>query len=72
MVDIGAKRVEREFVADEHLADEHLADEHLADEHLASDERLAAAFVVEAGYQPADIAKAHDALGGEPWEREIP
>ena len=67
MVDFGAKRVEREFVADEHLADEHLAGE-----HLASDERLAAAFAVEAGYQPADIAKAHDALGGEPWEREIP
>ena len=41
-------------------------------QYLASDERLAAAFAVEAGYQPADIAKAHDALGGEPWEREIP
>ena len=41
-------------------------------EYLASDERLVAAFAVEAGYQPADIAKAHVALGGEPWEREVP
>ena len=41
-------------------------------EYLASDERLAAAFTTEAGCKPADIAKAHTALGGEPWEREIP
>jgi hypothetical protein len=41
-------------------------------QYLASDERLAAAFALEAGCQPADIAKAHVALGGEPWEREIP
>ena len=40
--------------------------------YLASDERLAAAFALDAGCQPADIAKAHVALGGEPWEREIP
>jgi hypothetical protein len=41
-------------------------------QYLASDERLAAAFTLDAGCQPADIAKAHVALGGEPWEREIP
>jgi Protein of unknown function (DUF3572) len=41
-------------------------------EYLASDERLAAAFAAEVGCAPADIGKAHDALGGEPWEREIP
>jgi hypothetical protein len=41
-------------------------------EYLASDERLAAAFAAEAGCQPTDIAKAHTALGGEPWERETP
>lgn len=40
--------------------------------YLASDERLAATFAAEAGCQPADIAKAHVTLGGEPWEREIP
>ena len=41
-------------------------------EYLASDERLAAAFAAEAGCEAADIGKAHDALGGEPWQREIP
>jgi hypothetical protein len=40
--------------------------------YLASDERLAAAFVAEAGLDPDDIARAHAALGGSPWEREIP
>jgi len=40
--------------------------------YLASDERLAATFAAEAGCQPADIAKAHVTLGGEPWERGIP
>jgi hypothetical protein len=41
-------------------------------EYLASDEKLAAAFALDAGCDPADITKAHTALGGEPWEREIP
>ena len=41
-------------------------------EYLASDERLAAAFAAEAGCEPAEIKMAHDALGGEPWEREVP
>jgi hypothetical protein len=40
--------------------------------YLASDEQLAAEFTAEAGCHPADIARAHNALGGEPWEREIP
>ena len=40
--------------------------------YVASDERLAADFAAEARLDPADIAKAHAALGGEPWEREIP
>jgi hypothetical protein len=41
-------------------------------DYLGSDERLAAAFSAEAGFEAADIAKAHSALGGEAWEREIP
>jgi hypothetical protein len=40
--------------------------------YLASDETLATAFTAEVGCGPADIARAHFALGGEPWEREIP
>jgi hypothetical protein len=41
-------------------------------DYLASDERVAAAFALDAGCEPADLAKAHLTLGGEPWEREIP
>jgi len=41
-------------------------------EFLVSDNRLAAEFATEAGFTPGDLAKAHAALGGEPWEREIP
>ncbi len=40
--------------------------------YLASDEQLAAAFAAKIACSPSDIAKAHIALGGEPWEREIP
>jgi hypothetical protein len=40
--------------------------------YLASDEQSAAAFTAETGCGPTDIARAHNALGGEPWEREIP
>jgi hypothetical protein len=40
--------------------------------YLVADDRLAAAFAAEAGCDPADIAKAHAALGGEPWERDLP
>lgn len=41
-------------------------------EYLASDEQLAAAFTAESQCGVSDIARAHHALGGEPWEREIP
>ena len=41
-------------------------------DYVASDERLAAAFAFDAACDPADLAKAHVALGGAPWEREIP
>ena len=41
-------------------------------EYLAADDRLIAAFAAETSIDPADIARAHEALGGEPWEREIP
>jgi hypothetical protein len=41
-------------------------------EYLASDEKLAAAFATETACDPSDLAKAHTALGGQPWEREIP
>lgn len=41
-------------------------------EYLAADDRLAAAFAAESGLDPADLARAHVALGGEPWEREVP
>jgi hypothetical protein len=41
-------------------------------DYLASDEQLAGEFTAGAGFRQSDIAKAHAALGGEPWEREIP
>ncbi len=41
-------------------------------QYLASDEALARDFVAEVDCRPDDIARAHVALGGEPWEREIP
>ena len=40
--------------------------------YLASDEKLAAEFIAFAACKPDDIFAAHYALGGEPWEREIP
>jgi Protein of unknown function (DUF3572) len=40
--------------------------------YLASDDRLIAAFAAETGTDPADVARAYAALGGEPWERENP
>src|SRR5512140_1452384 len=40
--------------------------------YLCSDEQLAAAFAAEVQCRPDDIAKAHVALGGEPWERSVP
>jgi hypothetical protein len=41
-------------------------------EYLASDEPLLSGFAAEAGVAPTDIAMAHMALGGQPWEREVP
>ncbi len=41
-------------------------------EYLASDDRLIAAFAAESGLDPGDVARAHEALGGSPWEREVP
>lgn len=40
--------------------------------YLASDERLATEFIAHAACPPDDIFRAHIALGGQPWEREIP
>ncbi len=40
--------------------------------HLASNEQLAKDFAAEASCDPADLFKAHVALGGQPWEREVP
>jgi len=41
-------------------------------DHLAGDERLLAAFAAEAGIDPSEVGKARAALGGTPWEREVP
>jgi hypothetical protein len=41
-------------------------------EYLAADDRLIAAFAAETGVDPADVGRAHAALGGTPWEREVP
>jgi hypothetical protein len=39
---------------------------------MASDERLIGAFAEENGLDPGDVGKARAALGGQPWERELP
>ncbi len=41
-------------------------------EYLISDEALLTAFAADAGLRPEDPVKAHAALGGTPWEREVP
>jgi hypothetical protein len=41
-------------------------------EYLATDEPLLSGFAIDAGVAPTDIAAAHMALGGQPWEREVP
>jgi hypothetical protein len=41
-------------------------------EYMASDEKLIGAFAEETGLDPADVGKARAALGGQPWERELP
>ena len=40
--------------------------------YLASDETMAREFTAAASCAPDDIFRAHTALGGQPWEREIP
>jgi hypothetical protein len=40
--------------------------------YLAADDRLIADFAAETGCDPADVGRAYAALGGEPWEREVP
>lgn len=40
--------------------------------YLASDEKLATEFIAHAACPADDIFRAHAALGGQPWEREIP
>jgi len=40
--------------------------------YIASDEHLAAGFAAETACGPADIARAHETLGGQPWERDVP
>ena len=41
-------------------------------EYLLSDESLVTGFAAEADLRPEDPAKALAALGGAPWEREVP
>ena len=40
-------------------------------EHMLADESLLVAFADSAGLDPAEIARARRALGGE-WERDLP
>jgi hypothetical protein len=40
-------------------------------EHMLGDEHLLVAFAQSAGINPADVARAAGALGGQ-WERDIP
>lgn len=40
-------------------------------EHMLGDESLLIAFAQSAGLDPADIARARKALGGQ-WERDLP
>ncbi len=40
-------------------------------EHMLTDESLLLAFAERAGLDPAEIARAQRALGGE-WERDLP
>jgi hypothetical protein len=40
--------------------------------YLAAEEQLAAEFTGLTACGAGDIARAHDALGGNPWERDVP
>jgi hypothetical protein len=41
-------------------------------DYVASDDRLVAALASETGLDPTDIDRGRLALGGSPWEREVP
>jgi hypothetical protein len=41
-------------------------------DHVAGSEALLLEFAGDAGIDPAEIAKARAALGGQGWEREVP
>ncbi|HZL32109.1 MAG TPA: DUF3572 domain-containing protein [Pseudolabrys sp.] len=40
--------------------------------YIASDEQLAAEFTALVSCGQGDIARAHEAMGGNPWERDVP
>jgi len=41
-------------------------------EHVLGDEKLLLAFAQQAEIDPEDVARAHRALAGAPWERDLP
>jgi hypothetical protein len=41
-------------------------------EYLLSDETLLLSFSTKASIDPADVARAHAALAGQRWERDVP
>jgi Protein of unknown function (DUF3572) len=41
-------------------------------DHVLSDQSLLQAFASEARCNPADLGAARTALGGRPWERDVP
>jgi hypothetical protein len=41
-------------------------------DYVVSDERLITDFAADIGVAPSDVERAHAALSGAPWEREIP
>jgi hypothetical protein len=41
-------------------------------DHMLGSESLLMAFADSAGIDPAHIARARRALGGKPWERDVP
>jgi hypothetical protein len=41
-------------------------------EHVAGDERLLIDFAAHAGIKPPEVMRAAMALGGGPWERDVP
>jgi hypothetical protein len=41
-------------------------------EYINGDERLLMAFTGDAGIEPGAVGRAHHALGGGAWERDVP